>query len=621
VAAPAVAAGGAALLPRPLSLRKAEVAAAYRECVRVARAHYENFTVGSFLLPRALRRHVAAIYAFARAADDMADEGDLAREERLARLDAWEWALDEAYRGRPTEPVFVALADTAVRFAIPITPFRRLLRAFRGDVDFRPFATFEDLRAYCRDAADPVGHLILYLFGHGDERRQTLSDRVCTGLQLANFWQDVLVDARKGRVYVPREDLERFGVSEDDLLHGRDDAPVRALLAFEVERARAHLVEGLALADTVEPRLAREVRMFAGGGLAILDRIEADGFATSVRRPALSKADKAGVLLRGLLGRGALGARAAGERARRAHAARAQQPAGALHHLDGPRLQAAYDFCRDVTQRSSSNFFSAFKLLGPVQRDALVAVYAFCRFVDDVADDARSRDPQALLDLWRGELANVYGGTPTRKIGVALVDAVARFGLERRHFEDILRGVEMDLTARRYLTFEQLEEYCYLVASAVGLLCIEIFGYSDPAARGYAVDLGLAFQITNILRDVEEDAQRGRIYLPLEDLRQFGVEEEELLAGRYSPKIAALLAFECGRARAFYLRAHGTLPPEDRRSLAVAEAMCAIYERLLHRIEARRFDVFGRRIALPAYEKVGLAAFGWVRARLAGLAL
>ena len=614
------ASGGAALLPRPLPLRPGEVAAAYRECVRVARNHYENFTVGSFLLPRALRRHVAAIYAFARAADDMADEGDLPREERLARLDAWQWALEEAYRGRPTEPVFVALADTAARFAIPITPFRRLLRAFRSDVDFRPFATFEDLRGYCRDSADPVGHLILYLFGHGDEQRQALSDRICTGLQLANFWQDVSVDARKGRVYVPREDLDRFGVSEDDLLRGRDDASVRALLAFEVERARAHLVEGLALADTVEPRLAREVRMFAGGGLAILDRIEAEGFATASRRPTLSRTDKAAVLLRGLVGRASSAAHAAGELARRAHAARAERPASALHRLDGPRLQQAYDFCRDVTQKSSSNFFSAFKLLGPVQRDALFAVYAFCRFVDDVADDARSRDPQALLDLWRGELANVYAGTPTRKVGVALVDAVARFGLERRHFEDILRGVEMDLTARRFLTFEQLEEYCYLVASAVGLLCIEIFGHSNPAARGYAVDLGLAFQLTNILRDVEEDAQRGRIYLPLEDLRQFGVEEDELLAGRYSPKIAALLAFECGRARAFYLRAHGTLPPEDRRSLAVAEAMCAIYERLLHRIEARRLDVFGRRVALPAYEKVGLAAFGWARAQLAGMA-
>jgi len=623
VLAPAAVASDASptlLLPRPATLRPSEIAAAYRECLRVARTHYENFTVGSFLLPRALRRHVAALYAFARAADDMADEGDLPREERHARLDAWEWALEEAYRGRPTEPVFVALADTAARFAIPITPFRRLVRAFRRDVDFQPFATFAELRDYCRDSADPVGHLVLYLFGHGDEQRQELSDEVCTGLQLANFWQDVSVDARKGRVYVPREDLERFGVTASELLAGRDDERVRALVAFEVTRAREHLARGLALVDLVQPRLGREVRMFAGGGLAILDRIEADGFATSTRRPTLSPADKAAVLLRGLVGSAAARARASATLARRAHAQRAGQPASALHRLDGPRLQQAYDFCQDVTRRSSSNFFSAFRLLGPVQRQALFAVYAFCRFVDDAADDASARDPQALLDLWRGELDAVYAGRPTRKVGVALVDAVARFGLERRHFEDILRGVEMDLTARRYLTFEQLEEYCYLVASAVGLLCIEIFGYANPAARGYAVDLGLAFQLTNILRDVEEDARRGRIYLPLEDLQQFGVEEEELLAGRYTPRLGALLAFECGRARAFYLRAHGTLPAEDRRSLAVAEAMCAIYERLLHRIEARRFDVFGRRVALPAYEKLGLAAFGWARAQLAGLA-
>jgi phytoene/squalene synthetase len=147
----------------------------------------------------------------------MADEGDLGRDERLARLDAWEWALEEAYRGRPTEPIFVALADTAARFAIPSTPFKRLLQAFRRDVDFRAFPTFGALRAYCANSADPVGHLILYFFGHRDERRQA-ADRICTGLQLANFWQDVSVDARKGRVYVPPRRLHaHFGLTADDL--------------------------------------------------------------------------------------------------------------------------------------------------------------------------------------------------------------------------------------------------------------------------------------------------------------------------------------------------------------------------------------------------------------------
>jgi phytoene synthase len=281
------------------------------------------------------------------------------------------------------------------------------------------------------------------------------------------------------------------------------------------------------------------------------------------------------------------------------------------------RVDQAYAYCRDVTRRSSSNFAYAFRLLSAERRDALCAVYAFCRFVDDVADDAGRRDPAALLARWRAELDAVYAGRATHPIGVALADAARRFPLERRHFADLVRGVETDLTRHRYETFEALRGYCYAVASTVGLLCIEIFGYRAPSARDYAVDLGVAFQLTNILRDVTEDAHRDRVYLPLEDLADFGCTEEELLAGRYSPRVAALMAFECGRARAYYLRAAGALAAEDRASLAPAEAMRSIYEHLLNRIEARRFDVFGHRVTLPRYEKVGLALAAWGRSHLA----
>jgi len=169
----------------------------------------------------------------------------------------------------------------------------------------------------------------------------------------------------------------------------------------------------------------------------------------------------------------------------------------------------------------------------------------------------------------------------------------------------------------RYATFDELHEYCYLVAATVGLLCIEIFGYRNPEARAYAIDLGVAFQLTNILRDVREDADRGRIYLPLEDLRWFEIDEDELLAGRYSPRLGALMAYECGRARAYYLRARGSLATEDRASLAPAEAMRGIYERLLARIEARHFDVFAGPVTLPRYERVGLALAAWGRSHLA----
>ena len=258
-------------------------------------------------------------------------------------------------------------------------------------------------------------------------------------------------------------------------------------------------------------------------------------------------------------------------------------------------LREAYAYCQEVTRRSSSNFYYAFRLLPPERREALCAVYAFCRFVDDIADDAGRRNPHGLLTRWREELARTYDGAPAHPIAHALADTVRRFPIAQQHFLDLIRGVELDLTRRRYATFDELYEYCYLVASTVGLMCIEIFGHRHPSAREYAVDLGIAFQLTNILRDVSEDAGRGRIYLPLEDLRRFDCREDDLLGGRYSPRVGALMALECGRARAYYLRAGGALAPEDRCTLAPAEAMRLIYERLLARIEARQFDVFGSR--------------------------
>lgn len=284
-----------------------------------------------------------------------------------------------------------------------------------------------------------------------------------------------------------------------------------------------------------------------------------------------------------------------------------------------PPLQEAYAYCQEITRRSSSNFYYAFLLLPPERREALFALYAFCRFVDDIADDEGRARPAELLGRWREELERVYAGGATHRIGVALADAVTRFPLEKKHFLDLIEGVEMDLSRRRYQTFDELYQYCYRVASTVGLLCIEIFGHQHASARDYAVDLGIAFQLTNILRDVMEDAGRGRIYLPLEDLHRFDCSEEDVLSGSYSGRLGALMAFECGRARAYYLRASAALASEDRGSLAAAEAMRLIYMRLLNRIEAKHFDVFGPKVTVPKYEKVTLALAAWGRSQLAAL--
>lgn len=563
------------------------LAAAYDACRTIASSHYENFTVGSWLLPRRLRRHLAAIYAWARTADDLADEGDLPSAERLARLDAWERALDEAIAGRGDEPVALAVADTIARHGLPVTAFRDLLRAFRADAAWTGFATDAELLAYCACSANPVGHVVLGLFGYADAERRALADRICTGLQLANLWQDLAGDAARGRCYLPDEALAREGLTRADVLGGGSSPALRAVLGREVHRARDLLLSGQRLARRVDGRLAREVRLFAAGGLAILRKIEQADYDVATQRPILTRRERGRLVLDVLRG----------------------------VHPD-PSVRAARAYCAAVTRRSGTSFATAFRLLDPERRAALYAVYAFCRFVDDVADDDARHDPAGLLARWREELDHIYGGTPTHPIGVALADAVRRFSLDRRHFDDLIRGVETDLERHRYETFDALAEYCYRVASTVGLLCIEIFGYAHASACDYARDLGIAFQLTNILRDVLEDARRGRIYLPLDDLERFDVDEKELLAGRYSPRLGALLAFECGRARAYYLRAQGALAAEDRASLAAAEAMRRIYERLLDRIEERRFDVFGARITLARREKVALTLRAWLRGHL-----
>src|SRR5713101_9627932 len=275
-----------------------DLASAYEFCARLAKSHYENFTVASWLMPREMRRHMHAIYAYARMADDFADE-----HHDLAMLDQWERELDSAYAGTPRHPVFIALADTVRRFDIPREPFHDLLTAFRSDIDFKGFETLDDLLGYSRHSANPVGRLVLYLFGYRDAERQHMSDLVCSGLQLANFWQDVAIDFCNGRIYLPRRDMERFGVSVDDLRERRMTPGFVSMMRHEVEYARAMLVEGAALNRLVDRRLRRDILMFAGGGLAILRAIERAGLDVFRMRPSLGKLDYVRIGLHALGGR------------------------------------------------------------------------------------------------------------------------------------------------------------------------------------------------------------------------------------------------------------------------------------------------------------------------------
>jgi len=274
---------------------------AYAWCASLARGHYENFPVASLLLPRTERRSLTAIYAFARVADDMADEGDLPPDQRLRRLDDWETRLTECVAGRADHPVFIALGDTIARHSLPPTLLADLLTAFRLDVTRSRYRSYEELLGYCRCSANPVGRLVLRVFDAATPATDAWSDAICTGLQLANFWQDLAVDLARGRIYLPLDDCARFGYHENDLVAGRRDARFRDLMRFEVERTRALFEEGKPLLRHAGARLRRELRLTWLGGTEILRSIERNGFDTLAHRPVLTRPRAARLLVRALL--------------------------------------------------------------------------------------------------------------------------------------------------------------------------------------------------------------------------------------------------------------------------------------------------------------------------------
>ena len=273
-----------------------------------------------------------------------------------------------------------------------------------------------------------------------------------------------------------------------------------------------------------------------------------------------------------------------------------------------------HDYCQDKAAKSGSSFYYSFMFLPPERRQAITALYAFCREVDDVVDECHDLSlAQTKLEWWRQEVGRVYAGTPTHPVGHALKDVIKGFRLPQEQLLEIIDGMAMDLSQTRYLDFKGLQLYCYRVASVVGLLAAEIFGYQDRQTLKYAHDLGLAFQLTNIIRDVGEDARRGRIYLPIEDLQRFEVPAKDLLEARYSDAFRELMAFQAERAEKFYDQAFAQLPAIDRKAQRPGLVMAAIYRTLLREIAADGFQVLDRRTSLTPLRKVWLAGTTWFK--------
>jgi 15-cis-phytoene synthase len=439
---------------------------------------------------------------------------------------------------------------------------------------------------------------------------------------LANFWQDVSRDLEIGRIYIPLDRAAAHGLSEQDIAGRKFDARYVSLMKELIEYTRRLFEKGMPLAGKVEGKLSVDLEMFSRGGLAVLDAIEAMGYDTLHRRPEVSKAKQVGLLGRALIGHvlGGSNVNRNGGFAREGASSVVADPTEA-------EISASYSHCHQIARSAHSNFYPAFFLLPKAKRDGIVALYAFMRLIDDVSDEgADVGAKQRGLARWRAALdeaitgqSQAFDGNAARSLQTgelygerevlpALVDTMERFRMPARYLHDLISGAEMDLTIQEYPTFERLKEYCYRVAGTVGLTCTHIFGFRDSKALDLAEKLGLAFQLTNIIRDVREDFAAGRIYLPGEDLVRYVVAEQDLGRGEATLGVRELLKFEADRAWKLYEEGSQLLGMIDEDSRGTLWLLVQTYSALLARIESVDFAVFGERVRLSTPEKLKLMA-------------
>jgi phytoene synthase len=455
-----------------------------------------------------------------------------------------------------------------------------------------------------------------------------MSDATCTALQLANFWQDVARDLEKGRLYIPLDIAAAHGLTEADIVGHRFDERFVGLMKDLIARTRLLFEQGAPLAKMVSGRLSVDLEMFSRGGLAVLDAIESMGYDTLHRRPAISKAKQVRllgrVLLTSLLAKRIRPESSAGDLA----LVVAQQ---AAPETSKP-VSDSYAACHSIARAAHSNFYYAFFLLPKPKRDALAALYAFMRLVDDVADEGQDlAAKQRGLAKWRAAFdeavtgeSQVFDGTAAKPLPAeplpgevevlpALVDTMQRYKMPARYLHDLISGAEMDLTLRSYPTFDRLREYCYRVAGTVGLTCTHVFGFHDPRALDLAEKLGLAFQLTNIIRDVHDDYALGRVYLPEEDLARYGVSPQDFGTSEATLGVRELLRFEADRAWQCYEEGRALFGLIDRESQGALWLLVHTYSALLARMESLDFAVFGERVRLSKVEKmlfIAKARFG-----------
>jgi len=539
----------------------------------------ENFPVGSLLIRPDLRPAIHCFYRFARAADDIADNPRLSADDKVQRLDL----MADIISGRATEGSDAATLMRADLLRTDLDPIHclDLLRAFRLDAAKLRYANWSELMEYCRYSASPVGRHVLDL--HGESRDSWPSnDALCSALQVINHLQDCSLDYKNlDRVYVPLDHLQAEGLDVSALGQGTTSPGLRRVLDRLLDQTEALVFAAEDLPRHVsDRRLKWETAIIVELARRLIDRLRhQDPLAERVK---LSKADVAMAVIRGL-----------------------------VRAFRSPVRSAATDDERAIeaqVRAAGTSFYAAMRLLPLGRRMAMYAIYAFCREVDDIADEPADLSAKlAALAEWRREIDRLYTGAPTRPISRALACPVRHYHLRKEDFIAVIDGMEMDARDPwRPMSMSELDLYCDRVASAVGRLSVRAFGATEPASDRVAASLGRALQLTNILRDIAEDADRGRLYLPLELLAKYGIATSDPRQVVSHPALPQVCAAVAEIAQRHFEDAWSAMRSCRRRPMRPAAVMGAMYWAILKRLKQRGWSASGARPRIPALVKLGI---------------
>lgn len=626
----------------PDQTHRVSVQQAQAYCSRWATAHPENFIVASILLPRSLKQDFHNIYAYCRWSDDLADETG-APQAAVLLLDWWQCELEQSLSSPPRHPILLALRQTIQRHNLDLDPFLQLLSAFRQDQHTLRYTDDAQLLDYCRRSANPVGRILLQLARAVTPASLALSDAICTGLQLANFCQDMSRDADCGRIYLPRSRWQTHGVDEAMLLRRQVTPELRQTLAHWVDATRRSLRQGWPLVRLVPSWLRTDIDLFVRGGLAILQAIESQQFDVWTERPRLTKTTQAKLLLTSLL----ISSTPPPLHKTSPHISSPPAQSGKnpitskLNHRGHAARELRYSrrWCARICRQSKSSFYNSFALLDEPRRQAMRALYAFARITDDLADNPQPAELRAAqLEHWRIQLwqhchiqdiassddklsLDSNSIAPSRvplaapdnfdAIWPALADCVAKYQIPIKLLDEIVTGVLMDVDHHQPTDWDELQNYCYHVAATVGLACTHIWHAEERGSLPIqaTIECGIAFQLTNILRDIGQDARAQRIYIPQSLFEQYSVDRSAWLSSQPTGDWQSMLEDVAHRAQQLYRTGWPTVHTLTPRSQRMFSLMWHSYRNLLPYLMANKEQLWTtKKLHLPKSKQLRMLA-------------